>query len=264
MNRPWMPLYIADYLRDTSHLRALESGAYLHLIMAYWVAGSLPNDDKQLATIAKVSDREWKKMRSLMEPFFGVGFSSHKRIDAELAKAKQVSSKRKSASEQRWYKSNANADANASPNADANGYTLHTTQYTEGIDRAGAIFDDIARIAKVPIDDLSLSGFLHQIEAMLSRGFSRETILAGAANAMRGKAKPPVWSYFAKCIETENDQRSQPAKPEIARGKPETLSDTARRLATEIVGFGPKPSLIGSQSDGDVIRMLPESRRERS
>src|SRR3954464_543739 len=94
MNRPWMPLNIADYLRDTSHLRALESGAYLHLIMAYWVSGKLPNDDRQLATITKLSDKEWKVLRPCLEAFFGEGFSSHKRIDKELAKVADISKKR--------------------------------------------------------------------------------------------------------------------------------------------------------------------------
>lgn len=104
MNRPWMPLNIADYLRDTSHLRALESGAYLHLIMAYWVGGKLPNDDRQLATIAKLTNREWKTIRPILEPFFGQGFSSHKRIDKELAKVAEISNKRKAAVEQREIK----------------------------------------------------------------------------------------------------------------------------------------------------------------
>ncbi len=108
MNRPWIPLNIADYLRDTSHLRALESGAYLHLIMAYWVSGKLPNDDRQLATITKLSDREWKALRPCLEAFFGEGFSSHRRIDKELAKVAEISNKRRSAVEQREIKRRSN------------------------------------------------------------------------------------------------------------------------------------------------------------
>src|SRR6185369_12971862 len=96
-----MPLYIADYLRDTSHLRAIESGAYLHLIMAYWLDGKLPNDDRQLATIAKLTDREWKIIKPVLAAFFGPDWSSHKRIDQELTKAAEISNKRKAAVEQR-------------------------------------------------------------------------------------------------------------------------------------------------------------------
>lgn len=117
MNRPWMPLNIADYLRDTSHLRATESGAYLHLIMAYWVGGKLPTDDRQLATIAKLSDKEWKVIRPTLETFFGPGFSSHKRIDKELAKVADISNKRKAAVHQRQIK-RASSDPSSDPSSD--------------------------------------------------------------------------------------------------------------------------------------------------
>jgi uncharacterized protein YdaU (DUF1376 family) len=121
--RPWMPLYIADYLNDTSHLRAMESGAYLHLIMAYWVNGKLPDNDRQLATIAKVTDKEWAKIKSTMAAFFGPDFSSHKRIDTELAKATDISNKRKAAVQQREIKRASN-DASNDP---SNVHTLHTS-----------------------------------------------------------------------------------------------------------------------------------------
>jgi 5-methylcytosine-specific restriction endonuclease McrA len=81
-----MPLYVADYLADTAHLNATESGAYLHLIMHYWKTGGLPQDDKQLATIAKLSMHRWTGMRPTIAEFFSAGWR-HKRVDAEIAKA---------------------------------------------------------------------------------------------------------------------------------------------------------------------------------
>jgi uncharacterized protein YdaU (DUF1376 family) len=86
-----MPLYVADYLRDTRHLDAAEHGAYLLLIMQYWTAGCLPSDDSRLARIACMTESEWKKAKTVIEPFFEPGWR-HKRIDEELAEARQLSS----------------------------------------------------------------------------------------------------------------------------------------------------------------------------
>src|SRR4051812_44975721 len=119
MNRPWMPLYIADYRADTAHLGAAEHGGYLLLIMHYWQTGGLPNEDRQLARIACMSNAEWKKARATIASFFTDNWK-HKRIDAEIAHAEDVSNKRRTSAEQRYSKSNANAPANAPAIAPAN------------------------------------------------------------------------------------------------------------------------------------------------
>ncbi len=107
-----MPLYIADYLADTAHLGALESGAYLHLIMHYWQTGGLPDDPRELARIAKVSAHSWKKLSPALQKFFHDGWK-HKRVDAELLKASDISEKRSAAARARHAAGDANAPANA-------------------------------------------------------------------------------------------------------------------------------------------------------
>ena len=110
MNRPWMPLYVADYLADTAHLGATESGAYLHLIMHYWRTGGLPERPAELARIAKVSTHKWKNISSVIQEFFHDGWK-HKRIDKELARACDISGKRSNAAKARHKHRVASADA---------------------------------------------------------------------------------------------------------------------------------------------------------
>lgn len=142
MNRPWMPLYIADYLADTTRLSTIEHGAYVLLIMEYWRNGGLPDNDRQLANIAKLSLAQWKKMRPIIQGFFRDGWR-HKRIDDELAHAAEVSNKRKAAAEEKHRQKAANASANddakAPPFAGAYEHTLHTPQSTKEEKDIGAV-----------------------------------------------------------------------------------------------------------------------------
>jgi len=96
MNRPWMPIYWADYLADTGHLSTLQHGAYLLLIAHYWRHACLPNDEQMLARVTRMSMSDWEENRAVLASLFRENWK-HDRIDAELAKSAEISSKRRDA-----------------------------------------------------------------------------------------------------------------------------------------------------------------------
>ena len=103
---PYMKLYIGDYLGDTSHLTTLQHGAYLLLIMAYWQRGGpLRNTDVLLSNIARTTSEEWALCRETVLEFFEErdGYLFHKRIDIELHKRAEISTKCKIAIDKRWH-----------------------------------------------------------------------------------------------------------------------------------------------------------------
>jgi uncharacterized protein YdaU (DUF1376 family) len=114
-----MPLYVSDYLADTYHLEAREHGAYLLLIFHYWQRRQpLPDDDRKLARIARLSEHEWAEVRDIIAEFFEIrdGCWHQKRVDQELQhfndkseKARQAAFARHSAGGQ----AQSTADANA-------------------------------------------------------------------------------------------------------------------------------------------------------
>ena len=89
----WMPLYIGDYLSDTSRLTFSEHGAYLLLIMDYWKNGPLPNDDLILARIIGANITEWETIKRIVKSFFNEEGEKlrHKRIDIEISRIQESS-----------------------------------------------------------------------------------------------------------------------------------------------------------------------------
>lgn len=86
---PFMPLYVGDYLADTTHLTCTEHGAYVLLLMSMWRnGGSLPSDDRTLARHARCTKGQWDRMRPVLIGFFNVTDQtiSHGRLTAELTK----------------------------------------------------------------------------------------------------------------------------------------------------------------------------------
>lgn len=87
---PWFPLYVSDYLSKTTGLTAELHGAYLLLLMAYWVRGGpLPDDDSQLAEMTRITGKRWLAARKVLEQFFTIadGVWRNKRMDEEIAEA---------------------------------------------------------------------------------------------------------------------------------------------------------------------------------
>lgn len=104
-----MPLYIGDYLVDTTHLTRAQHGSYLLILMAMWKAGGqLEYDEEDLATIGKMSAEEWSiEGRKLMRFFVEKdGYITQKRLSAELESARRISGERraagKSGADARW------------------------------------------------------------------------------------------------------------------------------------------------------------------
>lgn len=134
MKRPWMPLYIADFIRDTTHVGPLIKGAYVCLIMHYWTHEGLPDDDTKLRTITGLSPQEWRYHRGTLKAFFRDGWK-HKRIEHELAHAVDVSNKRAAATAVREAlraeRERIKEQSNDTSNDPSDDDTLHTSHFTK-------------------------------------------------------------------------------------------------------------------------------------
>ena len=236
-----MPLYVADYLADTGHLSAAEHGAYMLLIMHYWTNGGLPDDERRLARIARMSEDEWCAARDELASFFQDGWR-HARIDAELAKSEEISSKRKAAAEQRHNKSNANASANAEqvqtqsqPQSQVSSNELTNPRAKRAERGVSPEFEDFwtayPRRPGNPKDPAS-----RQFETLRAAGVDPATIIAGAtAYAAFCVGKEPQFIDQATTWLNQGRWEDEPAKAvpyrpdSISKPAPIDVNDLWRR-----------------------------------
>ena len=122
---PHMPLATDAYIADTKHLRPMEHGVYLMLLIVAWRRRGRPcleNVDRMLARYAGVDMRTWKAIKSTIMAFWDLGadgfWTQKKQLEVrELANKRAAQAKEKA--QRRWgakpLKDNDGTDAAAMP-----------------------------------------------------------------------------------------------------------------------------------------------------
>lgn len=247
MSHAWMPLYVADYLADTGHLSTVEHGAYMLLIMHYWQTGVLPDDDRKLARIVRLTADQWQEIRDTLADLFEPGWT-HKRIDAELAHASDVISKRSAAAKEMHAKRKAGArkvqstcDANAHANAEqvhmqnaipspSPSPNNHTADASTPPQRTRQDLDDLEaalRDAAAPVLDAAAPGLLSlsPILSAIGEGCDLEMDVMPAIRevAARPGRGPPrrvrSWEFFVPAIRQAHARRTA-ILPEVTHDRP--------------------------------------------
>lgn len=112
----WYPFYVGDYMRDTAHLSMLEHGAYRLLLDHYYSTGQpLPDDEKQLHRICRAFDeQEQIAIKRVLQLFFlhdaKAKIYTQGKVQKELNKKADISSKRAQAAKNKGKNQNANAE----------------------------------------------------------------------------------------------------------------------------------------------------------
>ncbi len=241
MSRPWMPLYIADYLADTAHLSTVEHGAYLLLIMHYWMHRKLPQDEKRLARIARLSDAEWESIAPALLDLFGSDWT-HARIDREIADAdekyqkradagKKGGSSRKTSNDEAMLKpglSIAEARLNQpqpqppSPTEkDNTGGTRDTREPVPLDTLSNALFEAAGKAADPTSPSLMV---MSDALGWIAQGCDLQADILPAIRATAIRAPPGrirSWAYFGSAVTEARDRRLQPhpVRTQIHRGK---------------------------------------------
>lgn len=219
----WMPFYIGDYLGDTQRLTTEQHGAYLLLILDYWRNGPAPDDDAVLQQITKLDSKGWKRCRPAISRLFKIvdGEWKHKRIDAELVKAKanaeRRSEKASKAAQARWGDCPTDAASNArsmpqamlgecppqSPSSEANASPREVSW----------LMIELAQIASITPPDPSIRFDKHKaeldtVEGWIAAGADpaliRETLTQRCANL---RTSPRSLAFFDKPVREAVEQR---------------------------------------------------------
>ncbi|RWE46107.1 DUF1376 domain-containing protein [Mesorhizobium sp.] len=137
--RPFMQLYVSDFVGDTLQLSTEQIGAYMLLLMAMWNAGgSLPDDDARLARVARLPLKRWRAISAELLAFFECegGEIGHRRLTKELRKARLKSEARAAAGARGGAATALKTKAHITANADV--LTRHSPESRNQMEKASA------------------------------------------------------------------------------------------------------------------------------
>lgn len=271
--RPFMQLYVSDFLGDTLDLSTEGIGAYMLLLMAMWNAGGqLPDDEVKLARIARFSLKKWRAVATEILAFFerANGRITHQRLSKELRKSEGKSRSRASAGA-------AGGAAKAlkdktPPVANATDLPWHLPDTRYQIDKTSAQQSQSSSAAALPGDwlDRSLAangmgtGFRDErhigllspapIIGLIEAGFDFERDwLPGVASKPNPKARS--WAYFegqVRDFAAARDKSASVPKPVARPVDWASRLEVYRRDGTW-GAWGPKPGEPGCRVPAEFL-----------
>ncbi|TPM28244.1 DUF1376 domain-containing protein [Mesorhizobium sp. B2-3-4] len=218
--RPFMQLYVSDFVGDTLQLSTEQIGAYMLLLMAMWNAGgTLPDDDARLARVARLPLKRWRAISAELLCFFERkgGEIGHKRLTRELRKAQLKSEARAAAGARGGAATALKTKAHARANADV--LARHSPESRNQMEKAFAF---------------SARGARESVGVAVGQDDSGRGISAGHGNSR--SRKPPGWV------------------------RPKTHSDAANTIIEEIRGHDGSRTAAGDEGAGGDVLMLPAIR----
>ena len=230
--------------------------------MHYWQHGGLPNDDRKLQRIARMSGPDWDDTRETLAEFFDSEWH-HKRIDAELAKADDVINKRRAAGKAgasaRYGKQGGNGIANANELPSQTHSHPHTPNVPNGTDEPSDqdwLFDEGAKILMAGgSTEKQAKGMIGKWRKDGATDAAIRQALTDAAN--NGAAEPTA--YATKIL--KRPPKRDPTVPVERNRPPVTESDWRDRVTKwRLNGFW--PNAYGPRPDMQSTEVPPEIRKE--
>lgn len=273
----WMPLFVADYLKDTRHLSCTEHGAYLQLLMHAWTnGGTIPSSDARLAIITGLAPRQWKAVRPAVLGFWqlqGDGQAyTHKRVEQELERARKITEKRSKAGSKgaanRWQsdgKSHGKAITKGIANPSQNDGPSHSPySVSKDTDAEASKIDPDKKAWQEAIAVLSQQGRMKEAQArsafgrlLSANGLQARDMLPAIAQAITNQTQDPV-SYLAKAAGGVSQRRGggtaapTPAD-EITRDDWIRRVGMYRKDGMWLGSWGPRPDERGCVCPADLL-----------
>jgi uncharacterized protein YdaU (DUF1376 family) len=259
--RPFMQLYVSDFVGDTMHLSTEQIGAYMLLLMAMWNAGGkLPADDQKLARVVRMSVKKWKAISADLMSFFDEDGESicHHRLTKELQKSESKSQSRASAGA-KGGAAKALKDKDAGV-ANASRLPQHLPDTRNHIaasqQRAPDLVDRLAEAAGIRGNLPPGLAFPGEIIGLMQAGFDLDADILPAIRA-RPNSKVRSWAYFVPQIREAAERKSGAASIPAPEQR---VTDWAGRLrafsedGTWAAGWGPKPGEPGCRAPAELQR----------